>query len=324
VKSPLVFVHGVSNRDTPEYRDNQVARDALLREYVVRRLGLDAHNVAILNPYWGDYGVKFRWDNASLPESFDSMETFGTGLDQKDLRIATDIVAPLEPGTTDIVTVARRSLTDAVDVVWGSALSAAETAELAAALAGSSRTAFDYAAVNPAPDWLATASNDNFVDLLLYHIKHYEEAFAAPSAKDKVRWERFGVASLLDNLNEGLSRVTALAPSAMSAVTVSLGRKKSHLVASMFLGDVFEYLTKRGERNAPGPIVTTVLGALQTAREQLRADDSKLIIVGHSLGGVISYDVLTHFDPSLEVDVFVTVGSQVALFEEMGLYTPTH
>jgi pimeloyl-ACP methyl ester carboxylesterase len=59
---------------------------------------------------------------------------------------------------------------------------------------------------------------------------------------------------------------------------------------------------------------------LRTACGQLGADDPKLIIVGHSLGGVISYDILTHFDPTLEVDVFVTVGSQVALFEEMGLY----
>jgi pimeloyl-ACP methyl ester carboxylesterase len=50
------------------------------------------------------------------------------------------------------------------------------------------------------------------------------------------------------------------------------------------------------------------------------AQDAKLVIVGHSLGGVISYDILTHFDPTLEVDLFVTVGSQVALFEEMTLY----
>lgn len=317
---PLVFVHGVSNRDTPEYRDNQLARDAFLGEHVVRRLGLDAHNVAVLNPYWGNHGVKFRWGYASLPESFDSMETFGTGLDPKDLRIAADIVAPLGPGAADIVTVARSSLADAIDVVWGTALLAAETADLAAALAESSRTAFDYAAANPTPNWLTTASNDNFVDLLLYHIKHYEKAFVAPSAKDEVRWERFGAAPLLDNLKEGLSRLRGIVPSAMSAITISLGRKKSHLGASMFLGDVFEYLTKRGERHDPGPIVTTVLNALRTARGRLRADDPKLIIVGHSLGGVISYDILTHFDSTLEVDVFVTVGSQVALFEEIGLY----
>jgi hypothetical protein len=34
---------------------------------------------------------------------------------------------------------------------------------------------------------------------------------------------------------------------------------------------------------------------------------------------VISYDILSYFDPSIQVDVLVTVGSQVALFEEMAL-----
>lgn len=32
---PLVFIHGVTNRDTPEYRDNQFLRDAFLRELVI-------------------------------------------------------------------------------------------------------------------------------------------------------------------------------------------------------------------------------------------------------------------------------------------------
>ena len=44
------------------------------------------------------------------------------------------------------------------------------------------------------------------------------------------------------------------------------------------------------------------------------------MIVGHSLGGVITYNILTHFAPEIAVDVFVSVGSQVALFEEMTLY----
>lgn len=32
------------------------------------------------------------------------------------------------------------------------------------------------------------------------------------------------------------------------------------------------------------------------------------------------YDLLTHFAPDLNIDVFVSVGSQVAVFEEMTLY----
>lgn len=317
---PLVFVHGVSNRDTPEYRDNQLARDAFLREHVIRRLGLQTDKVAILNPYWGDSGIQFRWGNASLPESFDSMETFGSGLDPRDLRIGADIVAPMGTTAADIVTIARRSLAEAIDIVWGAALSAAESADESAALAASCRIAFDYATANPMPDWLANANSDNFVDLLFYKMEHYDKSLSPSAATDEVKWEHFGGVPFLDGLKEGLSRVTGLVPSAMSSVMTSLRRKKSHLGASIFLGDVFQYLTTRGDRGSPGPIVTTVLDAFKAAREQLSADDPQLIIVGHSLGGVVSYDILTYFEPTLEVDVFVTVGSQVALFEEMSLY----
>jgi hypothetical protein len=326
---PLVFVHGVSNRDDrPEYRDNLLARDDFLRVHVIPRLGLQPHKVPLLNPYWGDHGVKFRWGNASLAETFDSMETFGTGLDQLNLRFGADIVALFGPGAADIVSVARgpstpinNPLEEAVDIVWGAALPIAESTDQSVMLAESCRAAFDYAAANPTPDWLASANNDNFVDLLLEHIEHYEEARAPSAVHDEVQWESFGGgARLLEYLQEGVSRITGVVPSVMSTAITSLGRKKIHLGASMFVGDVFEYLTKRGDRENPGPIPATVLDAFRSARAQICVEDPQLIVIGHSLGGVISYDILTHFDPALEVDLFVTVGSQVALFEEMNLY----
>ena len=46
--------------------------------------------------------------------------------------------------------------------------------------------------------------------------------------------------------------------------------------------------------------------------------DDELLLVGHSFGGIILYDVLTAFRPDLKCDLLVTVGSQVALFAEMG------
>ncbi|MEA3277101.1 MAG: hypothetical protein U9Q81_17805 [Pseudomonadota bacterium] len=316
---PVVFVHGVSNRDTPEYRDNTRARDAFLRTYVVPHFVKQAIEVAILNPYWGDHGVKFRWGNASLPESFDPMETFGAGLGPAHLRIGGDIVAPLGPAAADIVTIAQRSLADAIDVVWAAALPEVETPEQAEALAESSRRAFDYAAAQPKPPWLATANNENFVDLLLEHVESYDQENVPAAPGEEVRWESFGAGSLLDDLKEGASRIMELVPTAMSTVATTLGRKKLHLGASMFLGDVFQYLTRRGERENPGPIVSTVLNAFHTANAK-RSDTDPLIVIGHSLGGVVSYDILTYFQPDLEVDVFMTVGSQVALFEEMGMY----
>ena len=50
------------------------------------------------------------------------------------------------------------------------------------------------------------------------------------------------------------------------------------------------------------------------------APNEPLVVIGHSLGGVISMDLLSHFRTDIDVDLFVTIGSQVAHFEEMKLY----
>ena len=48
--------------------------------------------------------------------------------------------------------------------------------------------------------------------------------------------------------------------------------------------------------------------------------DDQLIVIAHSFGGEIVYDIATYFDPDLSIDCLITVGSQVGLFEEMKLY----
>ena len=60
--------------------------------------------------------------------------------------------------------------------------------------------------------------------------------------------------------------------------------------------------------------------ALRNAQAKKTEEDGKLIVICHSFGGEILYDILTHFDPTLQIDCFITVGSQVGLFEEMKLY----
>jgi len=106
----------------------------------------------------------------------------------------------------------------------------------------------------------------------------------------------------------------------LTSLAVGLARKSVHAKASRFLGDVFVYLDRRGTLEQPGKILKDVLAQLRAAQEAKRPGDDKLIVIGHSLGGVIMYDVLTCFAPDVTVDAFVTVGSQVALFEEMALY----
>jgi pimeloyl-ACP methyl ester carboxylesterase len=102
---------------------------------------------------------------------------------------------------------------------------------------------------------------------------------------------------------------TKLLASNRDALNETLGR---------FFGDVFIYLDSRGDAGNPGKIPALILKAYDDAIAA--APTEPFVIIGHSLGGVISMDVLSHFRPNLQVDLFVTVGSQVAHFEELKLY----
>src|SRR5688572_3113523 len=127
---PLVFVHGVNTRFEPGYRDTVKARDALFK-----RLALDAiadpDHLTIVNPYWGDFAARFAWNHASLPGS--DVERMGPA----------DISAFLLSQSYDeqpdrdtaILTVARRSLTEAIDLLWAAGLAPVADEQVADELA---------------------------------------------------------------------------------------------------------------------------------------------------------------------------------------------
>jgi pimeloyl-ACP methyl ester carboxylesterase len=94
---------------------------------------------------------------------------------------------------------------------------------------------------------------------------------------------------------------------------VKLFRRLFARQMSMFVGDVFVYLDSRGEAANPGDIVDVVSTALRGAGDPL-------VIVAHSMGGNIAYDVLTYYATDVHCTALVTVGSQVALFEEMKMF----
>ena len=92
-------------------------------------------------------------------------------------------------------------------------------------------------------------------------------------------------------------------------------RADIHRQAALFLGDVFFYLDRRGDRDHPGRIVNQVVQTLESAIDA----GAPLVVVAHSMGGGIVYDVLSYYRPDIHVEMLVTVGSQVGLFEELCL-----
>lgn len=92
----------------------------------------------------------------------------------------------------------------------------------------------------------------------------------------------------------------------------------------IFMGDALTYLNGRGTPQQPGPVPQRLLTALCRAQAQA-AGGEPLVIVSHSLGCQLVYDVLSSVLPAqpdlaeLRVDLWCAVGSQLGLFKELGL-----
>lgn len=202
---------------------------------------------------------------------------------------------------------ARRDLAEVVDVLYGAAMVATATEQQNREIARSYLVVSKYAENNPAPAWLADATETNFVDQLFFHASSSQE-------------EAFGASGILDSLREGFSRILNVLPSVGTSAGVIFARKQLNAGVTCFAGDAFTYLARRGSKDSPGDIVHTVLTALHEAAAKKCSKDDKLIVIAHSFGGEIVYDIVSHFDTKLEIDWLVSVGSQIGLFEELKLY----
>ncbi|MFL9910440.1 hypothetical protein [Paraburkholderia sp. RL17-337-BIB-A] len=302
---PIVFVHGVNNREGDVYRDNENGRNGFLREIVAPALELPSDELYLASPYWGAHAAQFAWNMAVLPDASTRFEQFGADDDAAATRETVELVA-MSPVTGNLLEHARRNFPGFVDLIYGATLAGARSEREARQIAASYLLAASYAAANPKPSWLDDVSERNFADVLNKHIHEGPESF--------------GAGEVLDHLKEGFSRLSDAIPRAGTELLARMGRKKLNSTVTRFTGDVFTYLVNRGTPDSPGPIVTIVLSELQKASAARTAQDNKLIVIAHSFGGEIVYDILTRFDPSISVDVLITVGSQVGLFEEMKLY----
>jgi len=332
---PLVFVHGVSNRKDAEYLQAQAMHDRYFRQIALR--GIPTSPQPPLNPYWGDLGAFMAWgDTTCLP--LEQNQTFGGGGDEV-LRAIVAETAPdiMAPPDRMLVTLARKDLSRAIDALWAAAthtIPASGAANLDA-LAATAARAIAFVEADPKPAWVADVSDDSqFVDTLLTRLDTFRPP-AGPAA------QTFGISDVWNHLKEASARLTQasvgivsnatravsnaindLGQSAVGAVinpVVRAARPGTSKKAILFLGDIFEYLANRGTPGSgEGKIVQIVASDFAQAATFRNMNDP-MIIVAHSMGGIISYDILSHFRPELVCDLFVTVGSQVGVFAELGL-----
>lgn len=303
---PFVFVHGVNTRKNAVYEKEAGIRDGFLKDYVGPALGI-AKGSQVFAPYWGDHGVKFRKGLAVIPTGAE--ETFG-GADPATLPPGVAALTGQAGATAEdrIKALAQSAPAKFIDALFDSAMVEADKDDVRS-VAQAYAAAQAALAADGGAHWLQVDSTQKMADAI------YKKVTASGQ-------ETFGAGNLWDILKEGAGRLTNSVGDLISHAAVKALRRPLTNTVATFLGDAFIYLNEREGGAALGPIATLVADDLRKAAKVAEDKGEPLVVICHSFGGEIVYDLLTHYlkDDGLRVDTWVTVGSQVGLFEEMSLY----
>jgi hypothetical protein len=324
---PVIFVHGVNNRrEDLDFEPRRLVTQGLLEKHMAgatingRKLGAGKP----LFPYWGDLATSFAWGMKSLPEgNIDALGVPGVDGELRPLiALIRDALAhPAGAEDQPLLTLARQSFSTAVHVIGELVLLTAVSGEHEAA-AHFVVAVQEYAARETGtPAWLAPLQTDEqFLATLISALK----TSSAGSVQTLGVFDSMGntlaksAAKLKQATKAAADKVLDRVGDFASTKALAWGRSSLNATLGRFFGDVFVYLNGRGDRANPGPIPTLILKSWEDAIAHAPAEP--IVIIGHSLGGVISFDLLSHFRSDLIVDLLVTVGSQVSHFEEMKLF----
>ncbi len=318
----VIFVHGVNTRQGPSYQATVLATEQFLRRHLVgARIGAKilSDHFDIKFPYWGDLATTFAWSGAALPRG--DIQALGGAADP-DLQ---PLIAHLrdalgmQPGPEPLTALANKDFSQAVDVLAAMALQSAKPGEEIATAAFVVH-ASAYSQAHPVPAWLGGVTSDAQLIATLQAEIGGPPGVQAQGGLSPL-YNAISLTSLrlkqalIGTVGKAIDRTGDFASAKLLAWT----REPLNAVLGRFFGDIFIYLDGRRDKAQPGQIPIAILGTFDEARSNSQADEP-LIVIGHSLGGVIAFDLLSYFRPEIEVDLFVSVGSQVAHFEEMKLY----
>ncbi len=323
---PIVFVHGVNNRkEDPSYEVGVHLFEKFCGKHLqgITLGGVPVANLAPSFPYWGDLATTFAWDMESLPSG--QVNALGPGV-ADDLRPLIAVIDDTLPdaktaATQPLLTIAkRRSLMASVDLISTLVLQsppagkAGEVADFIVAAQG-------YATANPQPAWLATVTTD---EQLLNRLVAEAKTAASTGVQTLGTFDFItgplaaAGAKLKGAVSSAATTVLDRTGDFASTKLLAWQRKPLNATLGRFFGDIFVYLDSRGDKGTEGPILKRILQAIDGARAT--HPNEPLIVVGHSLGGVISFDLLSYYRTDIDVALFVSIGSQVSHFEEMKRY----
>lgn len=333
---PFVYVHGVGNRPGPGYDAGLARLTTFLRRYAAEAISDRPETVAVIDAMWGRHVPPPAWDGESRPLS----QLLGMGAGEApDLAARLGAYAefrdglhavPAEPEPADDTggllaagpapqdgpRLADLDPDELGDVLGGIVASVAtDDQELTAALIAADELAHDpafRAGLAAAPD------PGRFVADQIQARLDSDPVLVGMGGS---LWSR-----VKDRVGETFNRGKGSVGWAASRVLLE-ARGPLNSMAVGFIGDVFYYLADRGPAGQPGAIPRTALDALARAvGESERRGGEPIVVVTHSMGGQIVYDLLTTYlpatgrQPGAPILLWAAAASQVGLFEELKLF----
>lgn len=325
---PIVFIHGVNTRKQDPGYDATVR---LIEKFCTKYLTGATLNGKTLTaatprfPYWGDLATKFAWNMASLPSG--EINALGAAGVEEDMRpliamIGDGLANPDSARQQPLLTLARKSLPQAVAAITSLMLRDAKPAD-AAKTAQFIVVAQGYAEDHPAPAWLAGLSTDaQFVNKLVTEVNSANLAdVQALGALDFIINPLTAAATKVKQaMSSAADSVLNKTGDFASTKLLAWGRQPLNGILGRFFGDVFIYLNERKDKDTPAAPINKLLLNEFDAAIAAGPQGEPLVLIGHSLGGVITFDLLSHFRTDIQVDLFVSVGSQISHFEELKLF----
>jgi hypothetical protein len=349
---PIVFVHGVANRSSQENDELVALRRRMFKATVLKHY-LGSEDDLYLSPMWGDLVPEFPKPNPIIPSTDMSATHYVAlgGAEADDAMLPSFYVGVPLPKGQRLLALARQSFPSYIDQIWQAAALSPQirsNAEQFAELAEAGISIAGYAIENPRPAWLDAVKNDKELkDKFAEELEKWRRGPRPDSAPkptpssggvgvspkptptsptrpvtvEPPAFQALGVTDkVIGWLHAAAERLEKVVVDVPNDLALELVRQRWTNKLVLFFGDVFSYLANRGTKEQPGPIPTRVLQDLLRARAEADKFGRKLVVVAHSMGGNIMYDLLTYFKPDLNVDDLVTIGCQASVFKQLELF----
>lgn len=292
----LVFVHGVATRVNADYALAVANRNKFYQELV-----FDAQPVDFYSPMWG------KFVNPIPPEVFQTnanITTFSLNIPSLPGLYGGMGLTEGENPNLSIVAVGQQDPVAALDAICSELTDKAENEHrpLSAEEFQAFRNAF------------ALIESDQSHNL-------FPEDASTQSISDRLKEGSDSAFTIGSAISNAISAVTDRISNTVSTLGFDAVRGNISPAIGLFMGDVFVYLKEGKTRKA---IQDVIRNDLIQACNAKKVGKGPVVVVGHSMGGVILTDMLT--DPvaaglpsDIAIDALFTVGSQPGLLAALGV-----